>query len=220
MTPDVRAIVEAVLRKSADPVPEREEMVEKSMPLLALQLLKRWRNKCYDTRAGRSPPSVVLAYFVARNAGRGSRDLFSELRAQANALRSAFTAADSRSELVSVTNPRCGTDVLTDRWPGDLATQRVFLRDLDALVAALDAIEEDPTVETCADIMSGLFGENPTRVVVEDFRKNFAQQAHSGGLFTRGGAGGLALGASGLSSRAPAETSYPIKRHTDFGSDG
>lgn len=219
MTPAAREIVEAVLRKSADPVPDQETVFDKSMPLIALQLLKRWRNKRYDSREGRMPPSVVLAYFVAMNAGR-PRDLFSELREQAGALHNEFAAADARAQLVSVVNPACNTDVLTDRWPGDLATQRVFLRDLEGLEVALAEIEADPTVETCAEVMSGLFGENPTRVVVEDFRKSFERQAHAGGLFSRGGTGGLAVGASGLASRAPAEKSYPIRRHTDFGSDG
>ena len=219
MTPAAREVVEAVLRKSADPVPDQEEIFDKSMPLIALQLLKRWRNKCYDRRDGRSPPSVVLAYFVARSAGR-ARDLYAELRQQARALHAEFAAADARSQLVSVVNPACGTDVLTDRWPGDLSTQRVFLSDLSGLVAALEEIEADPTVETCAEVMSDLFGENPTRVVVEDFRKSFERKAHAGGLFTRGGTGGLAVGASGLASSAAAERSYPIKRHTDFGSDG
>lgn len=219
MTPEVREIVEAMLRKSAEPVPNQEELIEKSKALVALQLLKRWRNKCYDTREGRAPPSVALAYFVATNAAPG-RDLFSELQAQAEAMLSTFEAADMRGELVQVVNPACGTDVLTDRWPGDLKTQRVFLSDLKALSADLRDIAVDPSVENCQTVMRRLFGENPTKAVFEDFAVKFADRARSGGLFTRGGTGGIALGTSGLAAAAPREPGREIKRHTDFGGNG
>jgi hypothetical protein len=220
-TPAIHEIVEAVLRKTAEPVPDQDEVIEKSHPLVALQLLKRWRNKCYDDREGRSPPSVVLAFIVAMNPT-GQADLYGEFRAQADRLHQIFAEADDRGVLVSVTNPACTPDdVFTDRWPGNLATQRVFLRDLEALQAKLDKIEADPTVETCAEVMSDLFGENPTRVVVEDFQKRFAAKAHAGGLYgLGGGSAGLALGSSGLAAKPLNERAYPIPRHTDFGCDG
>lgn len=221
-TPQVREIVEAVLRKSADPVPDQQDVMDKSLALISLQLLKRWRNKCYDNREGRSPPSVVLAYFVALNAG-GGHDLFSELRNQAAALYDVFAQAEREPKLVGVINPRCETDVLTDRWPGDRAHQQVFLRDLIALNTALDEVENDPTVETCSKVFGLLFGENVTRVVVEDFQKQFSERARAGGLFSGGGTAGLALGASGLGRVAPAviraPTVAPIPRHTDFGGE-
>lgn len=219
MTPAVREIVEAMLRKSAEPVPDQEELIEKSRALVALQLLKRWRNKCYDGRDGRAPPSVALAYFIATNAAPG-RDLFSEFQAQAEVLLATFAAADARGTLVRVVNPACDTDVLTDRWPGDLKTQRVFLDDLKALSADLRSIAADPTVENCQTVMRRLFGENPTKAVFEDFALKFADRANSGGLFTRGGTGGIALGASGLGTAGAGEQARAITRHTDFGGDG
>ena len=218
-TPAVREIVEAMLRKSAEPVPDQEQLMEKSRALVALQLLKRWRNKCYDTRDGRSPPSVALAYYVATNA-EGDRDLFSELDAQARAMLMIFEAADMRGQLVQVVNPACPTDVLTDRWPSDLNTQRVFLNDLRALLSDLHDIAEDPSVENCQTVMRRLFGENPTKAVFEDFAVKYAVRAKSGTLFTRGGTGGIALGASGLAAAKPYEAVREIKPHTDFGGDG
>lgn len=220
-TPAVHEIVEAVLRKTAEPVPDQDKVIDKSHPLVALQLLKRWRNKHYDNREGRSPPSVVLAYYVATNTN-SATDLYGEFRAQAEGLHAVFADAAGRSQLIRVVNPACGTDILSDRWPGDLATQRVFLGDLKDLLAKLDQIEADPTIETCAEVLSDLFGENPTRAVVEDFQKRFAEKAQTGGLFTLGGNGGsagLALGASGLSSASSAQSVYAIPKHTDFGSD-
>ena len=218
-TPAVHDIVEAVLRKTAEPVPDQDEVIEKSHPLVALQLLKRWRNKRYDNRECRCPPSVVLAYYVGSNPT-GAMDLYGEFRAQAEGIHAIFAAADQHGQLITVVNPACDTDVLSDRWPGDLAAQRVFLADLKDLLTKLDKMEADPTMETCANIMSDLFGENPTRIVVEDLQKRFRDKAHTGGLFTTGGTAGLALGASGLSAKHVTETVYPIPRHTDFGSDG
>jgi hypothetical protein len=203
----------------AEPVPDQDEVIDKSHPLIALQLLKRWRNKRYDERKGRCPPSVVLAYYVATN-NTGARDLYGEFRAQAERLHEIFLIADRAGVLVHVENPTCKSDVLSDRWPGDLGAQRIFLMDLQDLIVKLDRIEADPTVETCAEIMSDLFGENPTRLVVQDFQKRFADKAHAGKLFGLGGSGGLALGASGLSTHASAQPAYPIPRHTNFGSDG
>jgi hypothetical protein len=217
-TPAVHEIVEAVLRKTAEPVPDQDEVIDKSHPLVALQLLKRWRNKRYDKREGRSPPSVVLAYYVGSNPTAAS-DLYGEFRAQAEGIHAIFAAADHQDKLISVVNPACNTDVLSDRWPGDLATQRVFLADLKDLLTKLGRLEADPSIERCAEIMTDLFGENPTRVVVEDFQKRFAAKAHSGALRALGGTGGVALGSSGLGAKLLNETAYPIRRHTDFGSN-
>lgn len=217
-TPEVRRIVEAVLRKSTEPVPDQEHVLEKSPSLIALQLLKRWRNKNYDNRNGRSPPSVVLAYFIATNSGQAS-DLFAELRVQSNALYDVFDTAQRNRELIAVHNPMCPTDVLTDRWPADLATQAVFVDDLVRLSAALDRVEAAPTPETCAAVFAELFGEKVTQKVMEDFAASFEKSASSGGLFSAGGARGIALGASGLTSAAStsAARAKPIPRHTDFG---
>lgn len=218
-TPQVEEILDAVLAKRAEPVPDQDEVLDKSRPLVALQLLKRWRNKRYDNREGRNPPSVILAYYVATNMT-ASTDLYGEFRAQAEGIHAVVAAADQQSKLISVVNPACNTDVLSDRWPGDLATQRVFLADLKDLLAKLDKLEADPSIEKCSEVMGDLFGENPTRIVIEDFQKQFTDKARTGGLFTTGGTAGLALGASGLAAKPMTETAYPIPRHTDFGSDG
>lgn len=218
-TPDVTGIVEAVLHKSSEPVPDQEHVFEKSPSLIALQLLKRWRNKNYDNRDGRAPPSVVLAHFVALNSGQAS-DLFAELRVHARALLAEFAQAQQQERLVSVHNPRCATDVLTDRWPANLETQAVFVNDLVRLGAALDRIEAAPTPETCSKVFADLFGETVTQLVMEEFAAAYEKRAATGGLFTGGGTSGLSLAASGL-SRAPAEARVqPIPRHRDFGGEG
>lgn len=217
-TPNVAPILEKVLRSSAEPVPEQDHVFEKSNSLLALQLLKRWRNKCYDQREERCPPSVVLAYFVAE-AAMPATTLFAELKSQAMNLQSAFSAAVADGRLIEVVNPACDTDIFTDRWPASLADQKRFKLDLDQLVRSLDQIEADPSVENCAVILADLFGEEPTRIVLEEFRKSYGEKAASGSLFSSGGTKGVSLAASGLMGGAAAQAK-PIPKHTDFGADG
>jgi hypothetical protein len=86
------------------------------------------------------------------------------------------------------------------------------------LLAKLDKLEADPSVEKCAEIMTDLFGENPTRIVIQDFQKRFAAKAQTGGLFAKGGAGGVALGGLGIPKATAAQSARPIPRHTNFGS--
>jgi hypothetical protein len=56
----------AILSKRADaaPVPEQCPAYQKSRAVIALQLIKRWRNLAYDKRHKnrRLPPSVLLAF--------------------------------------------------------------------------------------------------------------------------------------------------------------
>ena len=147
------AFDEQVLAKAAtEPLPDQDDLNAcKSLPLVALQLLKRWRNKLYDGREGRMPPSVMLAYYVAKLPGRRST-LLDEVCAQATNLSRIFTGACALNKLVHVANPRCDQDVLTDRWPGNLQDQRLFSADLQTLVADLAKLMGDPTMPECQRI--------------------------------------------------------------------
>src|SRR4051794_25845241 len=168
-TPSALAFDETVLRKAAtEPLPDQEGLNDKSLPLLALQLLKRWRNKLYDTRQSRMPPSVMLAYYVGDL--RGNRaTLLEELSAQASNLCGIFNALSEMGQLVHVANPRCQQDVLTDRWPADLTEQKVFTRDLKNLLAELAELRGAPTMTECQRILGKLFGERATATVIEEF---------------------------------------------------
>jgi hypothetical protein len=123
--PAARFFAETVLRKSAEPLPPLEQLNEKSLPLLALQLIKRWRNKVYDQRDGmRMPPSVVLSCLVGMNAS-VRLGLLEELTSQVNYIKAHLEAADRRGEKFYLMNPRCPDgDCFTDRWPESLEHQR------------------------------------------------------------------------------------------------
>lgn len=219
-TPAARYFAEALLRKAAEPLPAPEELEEKSLPLIALQLAKRWRNKCYDKRDGvRRPPSVLLSYFFAVNAGRGASILV-ELMTQARGLLGVFEAHDRRGELIEVRNPACDKDVFSDRWPGTLAEQRRFTADLKVLEGELAKLAAGQTVEQCSTILAGLFGERPVERVVKAFAERYGDSAFGNGLRQRPGSGAIALGASGLAAAArPLGGLIAAPRSTNFGSD-
>src|SRR5579862_2327803 len=158
---------DSVMRKMAEPLPSPEELEEKALPLIALQLIKRWRNKCYDSRDGvRRPPSVLLSYFAAGLGGwRGT--LLAELTAQARNLLAILDGLDRRGVLVEVRNPACTKDVFSDRWPENLTEQQRFTADLRVLVANLDVLGAGAAFEECGTILARLFGERPVQRVVK-----------------------------------------------------
>lgn len=116
-------------RADMEPVPGQKPPHEKSMAVIALQLLKRNRNVRYDNRKCRRPPSVLLSKFAA-DAAITTGSLFDQLLRLAQHARQQIGAAHQRRELVRVTNPRCDEDVLTDRWPETLQDQQTYLGDL------------------------------------------------------------------------------------------
>jgi hypothetical protein len=216
--PAARLFADSLIRKMTEPLPDLKELSQKSLPLLALQLLKRWRNKRYDDRNVRKPPSVVLSFYVALLEGRRG-NLLEEFAAQAKRLYQIFAAHDERGVLIDVRNPACRDDRFTDRWPGSLADQRRFTQDLHDLVADLVRLAAGPPVEDCNRILSDFFGERPTQIVFDSFARRYRDRAYGSGLKQYLGSGAVALGPSGIGgTKAAASVSSPY--HTNFGSDG
>ena len=123
----------------SEPVPPQEPPFQKSKAVIVLQLLKRWRNVQYDTRAGRRPPSILIAKLVADAANHTDR-LSEELLLQARHMLKEFRFWHNAGHLIQVTNPVCEKDVLTDRWPESLEDQAVFIKDLEKLVAKVEKL--------------------------------------------------------------------------------
>jgi hypothetical protein len=75
-------------RAPAEDVPARKSAHEKSRAVIALQLIKRWRNVLFDRRDRaklRRPPSVLLTKMVGDNANQ-TRTLAEELEHQASCM--------------------------------------------------------------------------------------------------------------------------------------
>ena len=116
-----------------DPVPPQEHPGRKSMAVIVLQLLKRWRNVQYDLRTGRRPPSILMSKLVADNAGH-TETLSRELLYQSRQMLEAFVHCQAVGKRIHVENPTCLVDVLTDRWPASMGEQVQFIEDLRELV--------------------------------------------------------------------------------------
>jgi hypothetical protein len=202
-----------------EPVPDLCPVHEKSMAVIALQLLKRWRNVQYDQREGRCPPSVVLAKFVADNANR-TQTLSEELLHQAQQLRLAFEQAQRRREKIVVRNPACESDVFTDRWPDCLEAQDLFLTDLTTLVRKLELLRGDCDLATMQHVLSELLGERPTLEAIKSYNREAGRAIVEGrsrhiagsGRFEMPSAPAVATVTSTL-----ATTSNATPKHTYFG---
>ncbi|MGO7924491.1 hypothetical protein ACC755_35905 [Rhizobium ruizarguesonis] len=93
--------------------------------LVAIQLLKRFRDIQFRGRDGPCPPSVVIAA-MALDAGQMSDSLCDELIAIATHIQREIENAERDLRKVVVANPAHPADVFTDRWPEDGALDILF----------------------------------------------------------------------------------------------
>ena len=208
---------EAVLAKAdAEPVPDQEPVYDKSLAVIALQLIKRWRSLRYAARSGRCPASVLLARWVAGAAGH-TGSLLDELRHQARAMRAAILGSHALGQLIDVRNPVCEADDFTDRWPKNLTEQQVFLNDLDDLIRKLERLAGECSLDEMRTILSDLFGEEPARDAIVAFNRR------SGGAIARGqshhdpNGGRFALAGSGVVAATVSPSVRATPAHTNFG---
>ena len=202
-----------------EPVPEQSSVYEKSMAVISLQLLKRFRNVRYDQRTGRCPPSVVMAKLVADNANATST-LSEELLYQATRMRDEFAIAQQERRILEVCNPACESDRFTDRWPGTLEAQQVFLDDLRLFVRKVERLRGDCDLADMQEILSELFGEKPTFEAIKEMNRRVGQgiidgrsrHLPQGGRIVLPTAAAVAAVAASASSLARA-----TPKHTNFG---
>ena len=175
-----RVLLETLAKTDSEPVPKQAPVYRKSRAVIALQLIKRWRNLAYDRRHAnlRLPPSVLLAYYVAMNANQ-TRTLANELIHQVECLILALEDAERMNTTIRVENPACREDVLTDRWP-DRNDQRMFLKELREFLAKLYVLREGRPLAEMQRILEELFGEKPAREAVRKFSGQHVDDNDSG----------------------------------------
>lgn len=203
-----------------EPVPRQTAAHEKSMAVIALQLLKRFRNVQYDQREGRCPPSVMLSCFVAHNANQ-TATLSEELLYQSRQLKAVFEAHQREGSLIEVRNPTCQEDIFTDRWPANLDAQGVFLRDLGRLVERLEEFCGECTLARMQQILTELFGERPALEVVKQFTEHAGISIADGrsrhlperGRFVLPAAASIAAVAPTIGRATPRHTHFGGGRH-------
>lgn len=205
---------------AVEDVPEQTPAYRKPPAVVALQLIKRFRNVRYESRRGRRPPSVMLARLIAES-GSSSGNPFDELLFQARKLEGYFSAHQRSNTLIRVVNPRCSEDVFTDRWPTSLDEQQMFLTDLVYLKSQLQQLEQGADLEKISTVFSTLFGETVSRSVITKFADRSGQTIATGQLRSERATGRIDLSRSRIGTVA-ATTAAPSQvrsspRHTFHG---
>jgi hypothetical protein len=175
-------------KADAAPVPDQAPAFRKSRAVIALQLIKRWRNLAYDRRHKklRLPPSVLVAYYVARHANQ-TNSLFDELVHQVDSMIAVLAAAERGGKTVQEFNPMCREDELTDRWPGDVHEQRIFIDELQGFVAKLQRLRGELSLAETQKILEELFGEKPAQTAIKEYVERFAKDiGTTGGRYLPG----------------------------------
>lgn len=192
---------------TVEPVAPHQDPDAKSTDVIALQLIKQFRNIRYLQRDGRMPPSVMLSCLVA-HAAKPSASIFEALRHHAKAIRQVLAEADGRGRLIVVKNPKCDDDNFTDRWPRHQTDQQIFLDDMNYMVRELDRLaSRNLNVRDIEEILFGLFGETPVRPAVRAAQETTGAATRSGSTTHRVGGGlGVAGAVSGISHTARAST--------------
>jgi hypothetical protein len=157
-------------KAETDPIPDQMPAYRKSRAVIALQLIKRWRNLAYDRRHAhlRCPPSVLLAHYVAVHANQ-TRSLTDELIHQVESMIAVFEAAERLGRRVREFNRACDDDELTDRWPENEADQRILLGELRTFAAKLNRLREGLPLPEMYKNLEELFGERPAKAALDRY---------------------------------------------------
>lgn len=167
-------------KASVDPVPDQKQLDEKPPKLVALQLIKRWRDMQDSRRKGaiEKIPSILLSKLSADYLDGGDRSLYSVLSHMTN-----YLIGIMSRDLGTVFNPSYEPDELTDRWPGERRpssilppNQEVFLEDLKLLKANLEEMA-GASARRHRELMASMFGERSSSSGTAMYEgSNFARQ--------------------------------------------
>ncbi|MCO6414083.1 MAG: nucleotidyltransferase [Thiogranum sp.] len=199
-------------------VPPPSPAHHKSVAVVALQLIKRFRNIRYDAREGRMPPSVLLAKLVGDSTS-GSQQLSLELVYQVDKLRQQLTECDEQGLLIHEVNPTCQDDILTDRWPSSRSDQRLFIADLEHFARQLARLTRGPDLAETQTVLEDLFGEHPARDVIARLNEDVGRAIAGGNAAQRRDSGRIEIASviSAESAILSGHQSHTSPRHTFFG---
>ncbi|MDT0634843.1 nucleotidyltransferase [Spectribacter hydrogenoxidans] len=204
-------LVEA--KAESEPVPDHStEEGGKSALVVALQLLKRNRNHVFKDRGCRMPPSVFLSSCAGKTASPG-KTIGAHLEAIAWHVLQKLLSCQNAGKLVHETNPRCGNDCFTDRWPETLSAQKQYIQDLRLFLEQLDELKAPGSLKDKQELLAKMFGEQPTRSAVEKYAAELGNTVRSGkGAVRRSG---KVIPATATGSAASQGRATP--KHTFYG---
>ena len=203
-------------------VPEQEPPHEKSMGVIALQLLKRNRNVRCDGRAGRRPPSVMLSKLTAEVAVQTGSLLVSSCAwrgmsvARSGWPTNRVALSRSRIRLAPRTYSRTAR-------PRGCATRK-SLADLDHLISQLHELQRpDCGLPEMQTILCDRFGETPYAQCRQSLCRSLGGAARNGAIYQEPRTGRIDVVRSGLAAPAIAGSSsaksFVAPSHTNFGSE-
>ena len=208
-------------KAETQPMPEPVPLSQKSTRVVALQLIKRFRDKRFrrvDHQGRKTPPSVVFSEQV-RRAGDQAETLDEELRNLSSHIMRELQQDEISGNLITVVNPVYTVDIFTDRWPACQLDQQQWIVDLQYLVNSLDELREelfDP--EKWKRVFKDLFGETASNDALNSWYARQRKLADNEGLVV--GANGH-LRANGLKPKhaavgaiLPASSGAAIPRQT------
>jgi len=207
---------EGILLK--EEIPDQENISEKSIKVISLQLLKRFRDKKYLPRTGKRPvPSVVLsALTVMAPLSRGN--LYETLFATATYMRNELTKCQEGGREIEIRNQTCFEDLFTDRWPGTLEAQSLFIDDLNFFLDGLSKLPFE-SLEKQKEILSKLFGERAAERSILEFADRGGTVMQENKTLHRKADGNIALASSGITAKISSSPTHFNKPgpNTPFG---
>ncbi len=152
------------------------------------------------------PPSVLLSKYVS-DAASPVESLARAISHHARYIRSRLVVAEREGRLVYEVNPTCPEDCFTDRWPLNQAAQRLYLNDLDELIAGIQKLQSgDISISEMQVILVKLFGEFPVKAAVRAAQEHVGESTQAGHTGHKIG-GGLIIGSgASVGHTAPAST--------------
>lgn len=171
-----------IVEAEAQPLPAAVPLEEKSLRVVALQLMKRHRIVAYRRRSvrRREPPSVMQAA-LALQATSPRPTLAEEVISVARAIMAPIANAELQGRLVQVYNPALPQrDLFTDRWPEDRDAQRTYLADLQGLITTMsNLLNRDFDPLSVKNELESLFGETATTYALQEhFSRQKIQREH------------------------------------------
>lgn len=198
---------DVLAKAETEEVDPQEDPSRKSSDVVALQLIKRFRNIQYSNREERLPPSVLLSKFV-NDAANPMDSLVDALIYHTTSIREQLVEADRNFKLVHEVNPTCNEDCFTDRWPLKISTQRQFISDLNYLLDSLKKLKSSElSIDKIQSLLADLFGEFPVEAAIRATQEMVGNATRSGSTGHKIG-GGILLGGttSSLARGAKANT--------------
>ncbi len=189
----------------------------KSAIIVALQLLKAYRDERYRKRSGRRlPPSVMLTKFAADVAVPGL-SLVQALEVLSAHSLAELTAADRAGKLIDVRNPTCKADRFTDRWPETAPDQRLFIADLGDFRRYLAELTSGRlSMSEVQKLLGDMFGVGPAQSAIKDLAEQHGSVVRSGQRTHATPFGGVRTAAAAIAS--PKIVSARTPNHTFYGS--